>query len=334
MPVIEHSTHRPSRLFNSGHWQTIWPALWPPPAAPPPEPERIPTEDGDFLDLDWRRSGNRRVAVISHGLEGSSRAGYVRGMAAALLHAGWDVLAWSFRGCGRDPNLLPILYHSGKTDDLRQVIARAARDYSGLGLVGFSLGGNLTLKYLGEAPDAVEPGIAAAVTFSVPCDLEAAARRLAQPSNRLYNQRFLRSLRGKVREKARQFPERIDTRDLRRVRTFRAFDDRYTAPLHGFRDAVDYWKQCGSRQFLPAIHVPTLLVNARNDPFLAPECFPFREAEDNPAFYLETPPGGGHVGFASFPPRGPRWSERRAVEFLNTVKPDLKCERGEASGQE
>ncbi len=316
MPLVEPSTCPASRFFPGGHGQTILPALLRRVSLPPPRSERLPTADGDFLDIDWYGRGNRRAVIISHGLEGSSRAGYVRGMAAAFLNAEWDVVAWNFRGCGPSVNRRPRLYHSGETGDLRQVVARAGNDYPRLGLVGFSLGGNVTLKYLGEAPEAVDPKIKAAVTFSVPCDLAASAERLSRPSNRLYTRRFLKSLRKKVRLKAAQFPLLIDTDGLDRVRGFRAFDDRYTAPLHGFRDADDYWRQCSSRQFLPAIRIPALLVNARNDPFLPPECFPFAEAAVSRFFYLEAPAGGGHVGFGPPPFGKPWWSEKRAVGFL------------------
>ena len=285
--------------------------------------------DGDFLDLDWlrdpNRSARRRLAVLTHGLEGDAEAGYIRGMARALRAAGWDVLAWTLRGCGTEPNRLPRFYHAGETDDLRAVVTHAAgRGYDAIAGIGFSLGGNLLLKYLGEAP--VHPAVVGAAAFSVPVDLAASARALDdRRGNRLYRRLFLRSLTAKVVAKARRFPQHLNVAGLRRVRGFAEFDDRYTARLHGFRDAADYWGRASARQFLPGIRVPTLLVNARDDPFLPfPACFPFAEAAANPHLCFETPAHGGHVGFVDFRDpagAGRTWAERRAVGFLGALTP-------------
>jgi uncharacterized protein len=315
MPVVSPSSYRRPLLLLSGHLQTIVPALFrrmrP---LPPAERERIETGDGDFLDLDWFRQGNRRLAVISHGLEGSSRAGYVRGMAAALLGAGWDVLAWNFRSCSGELNRSARFYHSGDTTDLREVLRHGLGGYPIAALVGFSLGGNVILKFLGEEPERVPGAIRTAVTFSVPCDLPTSAARLDLAENRVYTRRFLRSLQRKVKEKARAMPGSIDPAGVESIRSFEEFDGRYTAPMHGFRDAMDYWKRSSCRPFLPRIRIPCLLVNARNDPFLSPECYPEEEARASGCFFLEMPESGGHVGFSSF--GGLFWSEARTIEFL------------------
>ena len=228
--------------------------------------------------------------MLTHGLESDAHAGYIRGMAAALHAAGWDALAWNFRGCGGEPNRLPRFYHSGETGDLGAVVRHAAArgGYGHIALVGFSLGGNVTLKYLGEAPP--HPAVRAAAAISVPVDLASSARVLDRRRvNRLYLRRFIGSLVGKVEAKAKRFPAGFDLRGIRRVRTFQEFDDRYTSRLHGFRDAADYWAQASARQYLPAIRVPTLLLNARDDPFLSPACIPAAEAEANPCLFLEAP---------------------------------------------
>ena len=190
-----------------------------------------------------------------------------------------------------------------------------------MALIGFSLGGNLTLKYLGEAPP--HPTVVAGVAVSAPVDLAASARRLdRRRSNRIYLRRFLKTLVAKVEAKAARFPGELDLKDIRRMRSFAEFDDRYTARLHGFRDAEDYWKRASARPFLPAINVPALLVNARDDPFLPRECFPVVEAESSKRFVLEAPIYGGHVGFLeSLRPHGPNWLERRTLEFLATSLP-------------
>lgn len=264
--------------------------------------------------------------MLCHGLESNAQAGYIRGMARALRTAGWDVLAWTFRGCGREPNRLARFYHAGETDDLRAVVAHgaASRTYPAVALVGFSLGGNQLLKYLGEAPPPHHPAVVGAAAFSVPVDLTASARALDERrSNRLYRRLFLRSLTAKVRAKSGRFPDQFDVTGLRRMRRFAEFDDRYTARLHGFRDADDYWTRSSSRPDLAGIRVPTLLVNARDDPFLpAPECFPFAEAEANPCLFFEAPAHGGHVGFVDgrdLAGLARTWAERRAVEFLGEV---------------
>ena len=186
--------------------------------------------------------------------------------------------------------------------------------YAHVGLVGFSLGGNMTLKYLGEQGDAAP--VARAVVFSVPVDLAASSAALARWENGLYMRYFLRSLRGKVRAKAAQFPDAVSTAGLGRIRDFRGFDDRYTAPLHGFEDAADYWRRSSSKPFLPAIRVPTLLVNAADDPFLAPACYPTDMARNHAHLTLEVPAHGGHVGFVQFGSEGEYWSEQRAAAFL------------------
>lgn len=314
MPVIE-SEFRAPFLLGNGHVQTILGAMLRHRHTLSFAYERLELLDGDFLDLRWLRRKQERLAILSHGLEGSAGQGYIQGMASALVAHGWDVLAWNFRGCSDEPNRLVRLYHSGATEDLRAVIDHAAQRYSRIALIGFSLGGNLTLKYLGEAPP--HPGVVAGAAVSAPVDLAASARRLdTRWSNRIYLRRFIRSLIAKVEAKALRFPDEIDARGSRALRTFQEFDDRYTSRLHGFRDAADYWAQASARQYLHQITVPALLLNARDDPFLAPECFPFPEAERNPCFYLEAPESGGHLGFLESAGGLRPWFERRIVEFL------------------
>jgi predicted alpha/beta-fold hydrolase len=323
MPVLPTPFYRPVFPFTNGHVQTVFPVLFRPDPAIRPRPSRLETADGDVLGFDWHpardRRGRPRLAVVSHGLEGHARKKYVAGVARALANRGWDVLAWNQRGCGGAPNLTPRFYHSGATEDLHAALVHGlrAKDYAEAALVGFSLGGNQILKYLGEDPARVPSRVVRAVVFSVPCVLADSAAVLARPSNRPYMAYFLRGLRRRIREKARRFPAVVDAAGLEDVATFEAFDERYTAPLHGFAGAADYYARCSSRPFLPRIRVPTLLVNARDDPFLAPSCFPEAEARANPALFLEMPRAGGHVGFVRFDGTNVYWSERRAVAFLD-----------------
>ncbi len=319
MPLIE-STYVAPGWARNGHVQSIVPALWRRVPRVAMARERIATPDDDFLDLDVATVEASRVAIVSHGLEGSSRSPYIQGMARALTRRGWDVIAWNCRGCSGEPNRQLRFYHSGASEDLAVVVEHALANpaWREIALVGFSLGGNQTLKYLGERGGAVDPRIRAAVAISVPCDLTASSERLAHWSNRLYMERFMRTLRAKVREKAARFPGALETAGLDRMRTFAQFDDVYTAPLHGFANARDYWAQCGSIRFLDAIRVRTLLVNARDDPFLAGRCWPQDLARDHAHLHLETPRHGGHVGFITRGVDSEFWSETRAAEFLET----------------
>lgn len=317
---IQYPDYRPPRWLVSGHLQTVYPTLFRRPGGVRYRRERLETDDGDFLDLDWSESGSgrRRVAIIAHGLEGHSRRAYVLGMVRALNRAGWDALAWNQRSCSGEPNRLFRLYHNGTTDDLQRVIdhVKRAGRHDQAALVGFSLGGNVTLLHLGREGEQIDPLIKRAVAISVPCDLKTGAERMARRSNAVYMKRFLVDLHRKVRWKMEQYPGRIDDRGYRRIRDFRGFDDRYTAPVHGFRDAEDYWERCSCKPHIPHIAIPTLIVIARNDPILSPQCYPVEEARANPGVTLLMPESGGHVGFANFNGDGLYWSERVAVRFL------------------
>jgi predicted alpha/beta-fold hydrolase len=320
MPLISSSyPGSPFYLFN-GHLQTIIPALFRRVNHISYRRERIFTPDGDFLDLDWSTAQGKALAIISHGLEGSSDRPYIKGMVRAMNKAGIDALAWNYRSCSGESNKMLRSYHMGATDDLHQVIDQVLQHhkYQTIYLIGFSAGGNITLKYLGEAPDTLPAQVKKAAVFSVPCDLKSCSDTLSQPGNRIYLRRFLKSLRGKLLLKAKDFPDHLDLAGYEQLRSFPDFDDRYTAPLHGFKDAEDYYARCSSRQFLPHIRIPTLLVNAQNDPFLSEACFPVTEAAGNSHLYLEIPLAGGHVGFTLNFLSNEYYSEKRAVEFLTS----------------
>ncbi len=291
--------------------------------------EVIDTPDDDFLVCDWYypdtpHASASRLAIISHGLESNSRAGYVRRMIRVMLDAGWTVLAWNFRSCSGEMNRAFRVYHSGATDDLATIVKMATKtgQWEKVALIGFSLGGNLTLKYAGEAPDDLPESISAVVGISVPCHLDSASREMARPENRLYMQRFLSSLKRKVRFKAEQFPGRIKLDGLERIETFHDFDDRYTAPIHGFESAMDYYSQASSLQFLDRIRVRSLLLNARSDPFLSDECFPVELAHQSSLFHLDAPEDGGHVGFISGGARPSFWLFDRVRQFI--VRPEVE----------
>jgi predicted alpha/beta-fold hydrolase len=302
----------PFFLFNA-HLETIYPSLIRKVSLPSYTRERIATPDEDFLDLDWIRHGSDRLVIISHGLEGNSQRPYIKGMAKTMLHAGWDVLAWNYRGCSEEMNRQLRFYHSGATEDLHTVVQHAIQQYSSIALVGFSLGGNLTLKYLGETTRPAQ--IKKAVAISVPMALESSCEKISQPDNWIYSRRFLKSLKEKILIKSSTMSA-LDGKTILSIKTLREFDDHYTGPLHGFRDAHDYYTRCSSLQFLPSIGIPTLILNAQNDPFLSAECYPAELLKNHACVALETPVRGGHVGFAQFRKNGVYWSEERAAQFL------------------
>ncbi|MBW1981762.1 MAG: alpha/beta fold hydrolase [Deltaproteobacteria bacterium] len=321
MPLIRKSTYRAPLFLNNGHLQTIFPSLFRRVPGVSYQRQQIFTPDGDFLDLDWSVVGGTKLAIISHGLEGSSQREYVRGMVRAVNRRGRDALAWNMRGCGGRSNHKPRFSHSGASEDLHAVVehVRCHCQYQAVMLLGFSLGGNMTLKYLGEEGKRLWPGIKGAVVFSVPCDLAGSACRISQWQNRIYQRRFLRLLHKRIKAMKEVLPEEINDDGYEKIRTLQDFDDRYTAPLHGFQDARDYWRQSSCNRFLPLIQVPALLVNAGNDPFLSASCYPVEAARQNGNLYLEVPQSGGHVGFVAFGQTGEYWSEWRAVTFMKRI---------------
>jgi len=257
-------------LFNP-HLETIYPSLFRKVELGEYQRERINTPDKDFLDLDWLTQRKENIVIISHGLEGNSQRAYMKGMAKAFYDNDFDVLTWNYRGCSEEMNRTLRFYHSGATDDLALVVDHViSKGYENVFLVGFSLGGNLTLKYAGERSlDARIKGVA---TFSVPMNLHTSCIQISKPSNWIYSQRFIRSLKKKVKGKAKLIPE-LDVAGLDSIDNLLDFDDQYTAPLHGFKNAIDYYQRCGAIRFIENIKVPTLIVNAKNDPFLSKECF-------------------------------------------------------------
>jgi predicted alpha/beta-fold hydrolase len=310
--------YSPPLFLFSPHLETIYPAILRKVLLQPFVRERIPTPDNDFLDLDWLRQGSDKLVILSHGLEGNSQRAYIKGMAKVFFADGYDVLAWNYRGCSEEMNRQLRFYHSGATDDLNVVIDHAIdnKKYTSVFLVGFSLGGNITLKFLGEKEPRTE--IKKAVAISVPMDLKTSCEKISRPSNWIYSYRFLKSLKAKVMQKASRMPG-LDVSKIDRVKTLMQFDDRYTAPLHGFDSAVDYYTRCSSIHFLKNIKTPALIINTLNDPFLSKECFPSEALKDHSYVTLEILLRGGHVGFTQFNKNGLYWSEQRALDFINSA---------------
>ena len=318
MPLINRSDYKAPLFLQNGHIQSIYPTLFRRFDTGFYERERIFTPDDDFLDIDWSRTGSNKLAIISHGLEGNSHRNYVVGMVKMLNRNGWDALAWNYRSCSGEMNRRLRFYNSGTIDDLEVVIEHAAKieSYKEIVLIGFSMGGNLSLLYLGNKGSRIDSKIVRSVVFSVPCDLKASTRELAKFKNRIYMGRFLKTLHQKIRTKMKLMPGQINDDNYHLIKNFKDYDDRYTAPLHGFNNAEDYWSKCSSNRFIPEIKIPTLIVNACNDPFIADGCYPVNETSDSKCVYLETPRSGGHVGFMQFKKDKSYWSEERTIEFL------------------
>jgi uncharacterized protein len=310
-------SYQPPILLFNRHLETIYPAVARRVSGIQYMRERLTTPDDDFLDLDWIKNQSNRLVILSHGLEGNSQRAYIKGMARIFSQNGFDILAWNYRGCSEDMNRQLRFYHSGATDDLALVIAHALKqNYSEIFLVGFSLGGNLTLKYLGEKKDQLPAAVKKGVAISVPLNLHTSCLKISEPANWIYTQRFLRSLKKKVMAKHRQWPA-LDVKPLRFIGSLIEFDNHYTAPVHGFKDAIDYYEQCSSIRFVESVQRPVLIINAQNDPFLSKDCFP-DHFSDHPFIQTEYPQRGGHVGFALFNQNGLYWSELRALQFIQS----------------
>jgi predicted alpha/beta-fold hydrolase len=316
MPIIASKYKAPFLMANR-HMQTVFPTLFRKIRDVAYKRVRLKTPDNDFLDLDFSRRGKERVVLVVHGLEGNSSRKYVRGMVRAFNDAGFDAVAMNLRGCSGEANRTLRFYHSGDTEDLAGTVdyLRKLGCYKSCHIVGFSLGGNIVLKYVGESGKKITPFVKSAVTVSTPCDPNGASYELEKWHNYFYRRRFIRMLGEKMSEKERLFPGKVSTKGYDRIRSFRQFDQRYTVPMHGFRNAKDYWKKVNSKQYLKKITIPTLLINALDDPFLDKGSFPFKEARANRNFFLETPRNGGHVGFMTVFGRN-YWHESRAVSFV------------------
>jgi uncharacterized protein len=312
----------PARWLPGPHAMTVFAHVARLPLGLAPRRERWELEAGDFLDVDRHGDPAAPTVVVLHGLEGSSRAPYVKRMAAAARARELAVVAVNFRGCSGEPNRLPRLYHSGETSDLARVVARLASERPGrpVAVMGFSLGANVVAKWLGERGDGLPREVRAGAAVCAPFDLAACGAALdrGRGIGCVYRERFLWSLRRKALLKVGRFPDLpFDAAAVRACRTFRAFDDRVTAPLHGFADAADYYARCSSGPLLSGVRRPLLAIAAQDDPMIPQETLPVAVAGANPAVRLEVYPAGGHLGFVSGRPwRLEFFAEARVADFL------------------
>ena len=316
------SPYRAPLWLPGGHLQTIYANLF---IRVPPvvyRRERLELPDGDFLDFDWvGGQPGTPVVVLIHGLEGSADSHYARGLMVHVVAQGWHGVVAHFRGCSGEDNRLPRAYFAGDSEDIEHILRHVKSQHvdAPVCVVGVSLGGNALLKWLGEQGDTARTLVERAATVSAPLDLTAAGHALDRGFNRrVYTARFLHTLKAKALRKAARFPGMLDADAIAAATTFREFDTLVTARLHGFHDAEDYWLKVSSRQRLKSISVPTLVINARNDPFLPPSALPTPD-EVSPAVTLDQPDTGGHVGFPSGPfPGNLDWLPRRLMQHFDT----------------
>ena len=320
MPII-NSTYQPSILFKNNHFNTVYKTLFYKETISYSR-KRIFTEDKDFIDLDFSINNSETLVIALHGLEGSSKSKYIVSAINFLNSNNIDCVAVNFRGCSGEDNNHPYSYNSGKTDDVSLIINYILKNYNykNLVLLGYSMGGNISLKYMGETTHFPKE-IKGAVAISTPCDLEGSSNSLSGWHNKIYLKRFMKTLKEKALFKLDKFPNcGLDKTAILKAKNFDDFDNLVTAPLFGYKNAQDYWTQCSSKQFLNNITIPTLLVNALDDSFLSESCHPFNEAKNNTNFYFEVSKYGGHVGFnSSVFGEDLYWSENRILEFINLI---------------
>jgi len=319
-------SYRPAWWLPGPHTQTLWGKFGRRIRPAPTRIQRIETPDGDFVELHRLAPppgapSNVPRIILLHGLEGTIRSHYAQGLLAEAATRGWAADLLLFRSCGDELNHARRFYHSGETTDLALVIEHVRHEHpdNQLAIVGVSLGGNVTLKYLGERVTQLPPQLVAAAAVSVPFDLGRGSRHISQGFARVYERHFLRSLKQKVRDKSARYPDLIPPGALDQIATLYDFDDAFTAPIHGFRDADHYYTTSSSIHYLDSISIDTLLLSAQDDPFLPNDVLGQvqRIAETNPHLHIEFPDRGGHAGFVGGPPWHPEYYLERGVgEFL------------------
>lgn len=318
MPILT-SDFSPSLPFKNGHFNTMYRPLFMKETCNYKR-KRIFTWDDDFIDLDFSKVNSKTIAILIHGLEGSSESKYMISTTNELNSNNIDTVAFNLRGCSGEDNLLLGTYHSGKTEDVHFVVNHILEhyNYENILIVGFSLGGNLTLKYMGEYVEKISPKIKGSIAVSVPIDIGSSEREMDKIKNKLYIEQFLKTIRLKVLEKSHKFPEfKLDKEKLFKTTKFKHLEHLYTVPVFGFDSPEDYWIKASSKPYLSKIDRPTLLINAKDDSFLADECFPIDEAKNSDVFFLEIAKYGGHVGFiTNFKQQESRWLEKRISRFI------------------
>ncbi len=322
MPLIEHSSYKsPPFPLCCSHIQTILPSYLRHETIPDNwEREQFHTPDDDILLLDWARVGSDKLLIISHGLCGSSRRHYVLSLVRAFNKAGWDCLAWNFRGTGGSPGTKLKYTTQNSTEELDWLTryAIATHGYRHIAFSGYSMGGNLAALYLAREADTLPPEVCGGAVFCATTDILTSNKTFHTGMGKRYAKHFLKDMVAMIKRKAAEFPGQLNTDGIEKFTTFEEFDDRFTAPYLGLKDHEDYYRTASACHFFPRLKVPLLMVAPKNDPFLAGDCFPVEEAKRNPNLFLEMPASGGHCGFITLG-KEDWWPARRAVEFLSQI---------------
>jgi predicted alpha/beta-fold hydrolase len=318
MPIIDGADFVADGWYRNGHYNTFIPALFLKNPDTTYKRKRLITTDDDFIDVDFSMVGADKAVVICHGLEGDSSSGYIKHFVDYFNKEGWDAIVPNYRGCSGEMNNQLRMYNSGTTDDLDFIINSTIADYNQVVLIGFSLGGNLILKYLGERTFKISDKINGGIAISAPVNLSNASKELLKAENFAYQIRFLRSLINKILKKKRQFPDQISLKPLLKTYNLYQFDNYFTAPIYGYRDAEDYYSHNSSLQFLGQLERPALLINSLDDPFLGELCYPRDIAEKSKEFFYCSPVHGGHVGFVKN--KSDRdWLKHKSHTFIKSI---------------
>jgi len=317
MPIVD-SPYRAPRFLRNAHVHTVLSSLFRKKPQLPYVRERLELQDGDFIDLDWHKTNSKKLLIATHGMEGTSHSSYALHTAKSAHTAGYDIVVWNMRGCSGVSNRKLKFYHSGKTEDLSAVIKHAFRlGYRELHLIGFSLGGNLTLLYLGQQGNRIDRRIKSSVAVSAPVDLVASQYQIEKKKNRIYLKRFLLDFEKKFNKKRKQRKIYIDTfRFKKKIRTFADLDRIYTAPWNGFADEKVYYRECSALPHLKNIAIPFLLLTPQDDSFMSEECYPVEIAKNKKNFYLEMPQHGGHCAMLVDYKFDRSYIESRIIDFI------------------
>lgn len=314
MPIVA-SKYRPPFYLFSAHLQTIVPALSVKINRTLYTTEKLETPDGDFIELDWIKGNNEKLMVLCHGVEGNSRSHYVQQMAVHFSKLGWTILVIHAKNCGREMNRLPKAYYGGFTTDIETVMLKYTDSYRSMVLVGFSIGGSMALNFAGR--NHTPNNLQAVIGFSVPCDLKHSERKLDNFSNRIYSRKMLEKIKNKIRKLEAQHPGTYNLENLDRINSLQEISAEFTAPFFGFKSLDDFYKSSSCLDALMNVQVPTLLVNAKNDPLLTKGCFPVEIAQKSDRFFLEMPKRGGHSAFPIS--KTESWMPLRVEEFLSQL---------------
>lgn len=307
--------YKPSFLFKNGHINTCFPTLFRR-VEVEYRRERINTPDVDFIDIDWIKNGNDKVILLCHGLEGSSKSKYIQGVAKYFSTRGWDILAMNYRGCSGEINKKIKFYNMGQIEDLAEVIKKT-EDYKKVVLAGFSLGAGLIINYLGKTK--IYPkNLYCAIVVSPPCDALGSARTFVKKSNFIYKKHFMDRLKKKIKEKSIVHPDKINLDRVLACDSIEEFDDVFTAPQYGYKDALDYYDKVSPRKSIPFIKIPTLILMAEDDPIMSESCYPVKESSKNKYITLQITKYGGHVGYARFFGEV-YWLEERIFDYINNI---------------